>query len=1646
MSDDAIRLCGYWTVVKITPEDVEPARYGLRCVAANAYFTGEDWGPEDIDCFNEDTFYSNTANWIPIGFCDGDGGRNGCWKTCNRYHASGLGFGKLDPVGDSDVEKFLLDNDQYQPWTAGRWRLPFKHQVYNLRAKISKCCYWDANQNTDFEIDADTGQIASFTTQCIYGSLADRWRTPEILADYNADFDLPCNGAKPECLYYTGINWEYCIDDKMQEGDEILAAQVQELRYWSDEWSDYTNPYDVFRGRFVDPDIYAWFYNTETGRGKFYSVPPGETTGEETDYPVPDQPTLPILDKTVVDLDDGEISASKRVPTTGTKAVEGSPQFPTLITALQGSVPLRPRIFFPYKDYVHKYWTPDGAKVTVIGDARIGSTIYIVNDKIHKVPAQVKVAQAKEAVGTSLSTAERELLDIVIENFLTEIKTYFSDDYVEISPDATSGYFLHEAVDVVQDSEQDIYVFVDDGTNYQFASVNFESKFYHNFPIQTRFDAQSWTEDYVWNGTAEGIFHQGAGRTTVAKFFWRWGDLAQTYSPLVGFGNLNYHSYRIVKTEEVEFEVDDADWWPLTSCGEVLVRIDDLDINRVEGWEITSAIIEDDDDTIELEASYPSNLSSLNEYFPANHVVLESKSDQKVKQFVKSETTLTIKYRRLEERPNSETVGENEEIVYPSAGSNIALSDTTRYTSYFSDTNWDIENIYEWQPIFKAFFREEDGRIVGAKTFKLLIQTKEIKCRDYEINYIWNANYTLKKWHPSIWCGDTEAISFSESVEGTSVRSNTPLCGDHDLGHFYQINIGPMWYPYTACDQQITYRTGEIGNICALPVEGNELAEPTIGYWNHRLRGPDDNYAETFGDPNPAIFACRLPYQYGYAEKAGYNMFAGHGAPRGEVDLLLYRLEEWTPPQFGNVLREQSLLNRSIDFAQYFDPIDQAFYWKWMPCLEEYSEVEDIFSEEVIHPFTFMLATSISDSTFIETINPDREKWNDILYTRHSSSAPNPGTIWYPYDNIWYHFINIDISASEVIQWAYREVWKDVEREALENKDAANSLPCIDLDNVEYKIDRYKTEYQAVPNEGEYVVLFSAPQFDEFGTLSGDAYFRILPGPPRFLDLETLTWKDDAAMLGGSEITPVYSTWNGGGGEWDSYPNLWAESVSQGTKVEAESKGNKYTTYDSQIEEESDHYFFKGLNVSIRNVAFPYQESGDLSGLEYNTQFRVASPGPDHPSKTVVPDALTDYNASKIFAEDGDGLAWSDDQKTNTKEITLDIGNAITLSELRIYVYVGRYDDEFVLGAGDSSYVAIVPNITISAANDIDGPYTILETIVGFDYDYARGRALSLREFKYEQDPTNTIVFANKYRYYKINFADWSDDGAVLFVSNVKMKKVDLVNRSETIKTWEHKFYKTTTLNTGDFTYYGTESYYTMSPSEDDSTIYLDESKIQGLKGRNAYATYHKTRARAGGQYYNDYEGRIDRTGSSNTCTLEQQQELLWTDARNRTGFSSSFSYNLPQVILDYLDEYDVSFPISETLILQNAIIDLRDVPIYEHPSTDECESWSGSGHKYVNSKHLIWREVCGGIGTPWAYRAFRWTCDYCFKHLNHFGYHGETDECNLAINPAVIYSNIIVPATIGFSELPELRELFGPDIRTYAARDYIAGSVLRGE
>ena len=1591
---DTRRICAYWVLSNITP-DAATARYDYRCVAAQSRFTGHDWTADDISCFNQD------SNNEDLGNCDGAGGTDTCW-VCSKYAPGGMAFGVFDPS------------------TQG-YRLPFIFDVYNLRAKISKCCYWEGYEGEEYEIDQVNGQIDTVENKCLKGTVAAEWNDPTQPTDPAAVpgtlYDVPCNGAKEECAYYTGIPWEYCVDDKMQTGDRILAQQIQELRYYSDDWTVFDDPVLIFRGRFIDPDLYAW-------HGTFMVQDPTTNVLDEEVTQAPfEKKSYPTMDKVSLDVTTGDMTSDKYIPTGGTPTDGAPPNYPTLIRSLNDSVLYRPTIYFPYNNYIHKHWTDNGNKVTVVGASRAAEAIYLVNGAIvTNLPSQVALMQTRVAQGEVIARAFQDDFNQAVFTFISDLMWYDPDNVYTEDPDAESGYFMLSDVELVIGKSQDLYLFSFDTDNdWSVTSVRVSDYFYHVFITETDFYNKWWKDNHLGTDSEiqGGFAHMRSTQefdqalefspdTAIQYFYWRNRDET---GGLLG-SPLDRWSYYRVKVDVDEKTVESENWKTISACGETLVTINDTNINRPYGWEIESAQITGNlpDETsvsFELEEDYPSDLSNLGEDMPANVVILKPKSGETFRWFESDQATLTIKYKYFKEKQGPLNLADDEELVAPTGAGTLIESAPMGIT--YSDTGYTIDPATERTMSFRANVSDETGRIMGTSTQKLLVQYKNILCRDYEIKYAWVADFQQYQWYPTNWIMFRNRIPFELQYQGDVNKYMTPTCGDHDMPKSQFIvpgypQVGPMWYPYTACNEDIYYQVATIANTCVLEVEGDHDST------DHRLRAPDDAYPEIFNDPHPSIWACKNEYDYGYSEKGSANIFDGYGNARGDVDLVEYQFNEWATPIFGNVLREQSWVNRSIDYINYFDwePTHMYYDWKWMPIMEEWADQDDLFSENTLHPFMFMQADYAASLTINEYEDPVRYKYEDVVLSKKSNFIQYP-TEWGT--GIYYQFIDNDLQGSEATQWLYREKWKDVERET----DRDNKIPSATLTHPAYAWGyaegaRVRDEFQITAEEGEYTFLFVPPEYASSGDVKDDAYFQILPGPPRYVDLETGDWKDTEALVNGGTIEPKYKDWSGGGG-WNQDSNIWAESVSTGNSAEAESKGNYYKTYDDDQMEETEHYYFKGVNIELRPNYYPYNVSDNLTGTEYDTDLKLnASTG--HPERnlqaygvyqTYNDGRLNPYNTGSL---DDVALQWIPSKRADAKEVIFNIGDGISPYSIDISFTEGKFQDDFE--GGLKTYIGVFPGCTVYGSKN-ETSWTSLGTVSAVDYDTAAARRTGITTTaNVSFSPTSTNI-AKKYKYFKFVFGTWEEKDACLLLQTIAFKEMNFERQSESITLYERRYYRTMGASK-DFVVHGTPTYSTLLQDDSYSTLYLNESRIQGIMGQSSFEVTHKCRSRAGNDKKIDKDPSDYAGPGSDIGQLEIKQSSLFDSAQSVTAGDSQFRLKLHSSFNTYLESFGMSY-VDEPLNMDSASPQLSEL-FGEVPNLGQV--WSASGHKYVNDPNNTYQDYCGGIPSPWAFRAWAWTADYCFMHYDHGG-----EGCSPGTSPLIIYfAGVASPTLIG-GELP---------------------------
>lgn len=266
--------------------------------------TGEKWLKDDITKYED-------------GKCNEEGTEIKC-SGYAPYHAA---FGKLQPSGDEELTEAVgIDELGY--------RLPLIYEVYNVRARLSRC-YWWKGESSVFDISQETGEIG--------GDSGEKWESKCICEDELTikyqDFRweealgrdcAPCNGAKPECPCYTGVCWEYCLDEHMREGDKIMAEQILELRYYlkKDTWRP-----SVYRESFADPAILAW-------EGKIFT---------QIDEDGHIRTMIPAIEVYMDDFDEFNIERKSITLSAGTGSNIVPGTYPTLVREIK-DLPLSPII------------------------------------------------------------------------------------------------------------------------------------------------------------------------------------------------------------------------------------------------------------------------------------------------------------------------------------------------------------------------------------------------------------------------------------------------------------------------------------------------------------------------------------------------------------------------------------------------------------------------------------------------------------------------------------------------------------------------------------------------------------------------------------------------------------------------------------------------------------------------------------------------------------------------------------------------------------------------------------------------------------------------------------------------------------------------------------------------------------------------------------------------------------------------------------------------------------------------------------------------------------------------------------------------------------------------------------------------------
>ncbi|KKN03876.1 hypothetical protein LCGC14_1103270, partial [marine sediment metagenome] len=216
---------------------------------------------------------------------------------------------------------------------------------------------------------------------------AKQWNFPE-------NGSLPCNGVRTECPFYSGPEWEFATDAKMGEGQNINAEQLQEIRFYSDDWSKFDDPEDEWEGRFAVPFIWAFKgyvdVNTTPDIEDFLLYrqkllfPSADGNGTAEDLSDGSYQTIEMDKVQIGDYSDFSIekSSGRVLPGSITVSSFKPPQFPTLVDESVTPSTQTLTITHPPSEetFIYRSWHADANKISLFGEASPSSTIYIVND------------------------------------------------------------------------------------------------------------------------------------------------------------------------------------------------------------------------------------------------------------------------------------------------------------------------------------------------------------------------------------------------------------------------------------------------------------------------------------------------------------------------------------------------------------------------------------------------------------------------------------------------------------------------------------------------------------------------------------------------------------------------------------------------------------------------------------------------------------------------------------------------------------------------------------------------------------------------------------------------------------------------------------------------------------------------------------------------------------------------------------------------------------------------------------------------------------------------------------------------------------------------------------------------------------------
>lgn len=1093
-------VCSYWDDKNQICEYPESSAYDGKTGASrypncNAIGTAADCskykstGDDAYRCVLPDPsrhvgkrFMSSGGKWIRDeiteyndGQCDGEGTS----AKCGGYSPYHMGFSSVQP----DQAPFTADDTEFSTVPSGlEFRLPLYYDVSYARSQLSRCFWW-RDEVKSFTIDENTGKVDDVSNQCLNRSDE---KVQEYWDKHSYDEELgmwkaPCNGCKPECPWYTGVCWEYCVDSKMQQGDKVLAEQVLELRYYlfKENWDP-----KKYKVSFAKPIIKAW-------AGKLYQK-------IDSSNPFEVQWIIDSYSVQIPDFSYFNTSREKTPLTAGTPANNYDGDYVDLVQELK-TLPLKPIIR-------NKFEEIDGYKIfessdimqneiVILGDTFwYGSKVYAVNlldPELSHLPIELQQYASMFEIEQAWANDKNKDFDEWYSDLSNAL-----DFLIEASPEKIPISTIDSHVNAFYIAantlwgDNTICVFDKGSGTWEFDMVSFKMLYVSGVLGQTSFSITGeGTVPYLPSYQDDFMGYANKNGEITVSFFpliseWS-GDasqLAYLYNdsvrkrlpvdpinpPLNNTFEVTYKLYKVTVGSDLKLNILNGELRVLGNAGYILVILPDSGVvsSAIKPWEIEGDIylVYPDGTRIKMAVHEKStNRLETNQFIVRPYDINEFKqvcNDA----YIYMEKVYTYEKRSFGE--SSTFPGEEVDDEYVGKDDSVVdLSDRMQIENYgnqFKLTGFGYEAI-----TLSAVIKGLSGRLKGQVKTKIITWIKQPYCRDVEINYVWEASYKKAVLLPEYECYGSTGYRYEIKTHDRGYR---PPCGDHDLS--FQTEIGPMWYPYDDCDDYARYNI--IGALTEWDIHIMDPfwdgVDPPHGKWDIRMMGPADNFGWTC-DSHAHLWACLCDWSFCIAQKAGSQRFAGSCYYRGGLSYLAKERAvrfDGSLPNFGNVYRDFMRSYRSIENIDYYvvDEVSGAITrsYKWVPAYEFYTSVDlsksmadypyltyssnDYYDDGsyYLNPFgLYLVDGKIEGVTINEKLDVDgdnipiRYEFDDVFRTHDTAAG-----IYYPYPKnlqqrliggaltdiiTWYTYRDYpggDLTKS--IQWAWQEIWKKLER------------------------------------------------------------------------------------------------------------------------------------------------------------------------------------------------------------------------------------------------------------------------------------------------------------------------------------------------------------------------------------------------------------------------------------------------------------------------------------------------------------------------------------------------------------------------------------------------------------------------------------------